>query len=102
MGKTGTNRAEDLIPAHLCLDKKGKNGIDDLISASLPHTMPVIDSIDDMISATQCTEINATLPLQYDDAINLHLLDTVLMMAEGENITGKKQHKIISSNASTS
>jgi hypothetical protein len=76
----------------------GYNGIDDMISAALHQMMPVIDGVDDMITTALCTEINAALPLQFDDALNLLLSDTVLAMAEGERIKSKSK----STNASTS
>jgi hypothetical protein len=85
--KTGINRVVDTSPADLHLGKTGKNGIDDMISAALHQMMPVIDGVDDMISTALCTEINAALPLQFDDTLNLLLSDTILAMAEGERIT---------------
>jgi hypothetical protein len=80
MSKIGKNSAEDTIPADLHLGKTGEN------------------VIDDMISATPCTKINAALPLQYDDAFNLLLSDTILVMYKGESTTGEKHHKSKSSN----
>jgi hypothetical protein len=97
-GKTGINGVDIKTSANLHMGKTGKNGIDDMISAALYQTMPVIDGIDDMISATLCTKINATLPLQFDDALNLLLSVTVLVMAEWGDTKGE-HHKSKSANA---